>query len=217
VKRVEEGLFVEMAELLPSHLDSAVLNAGDQPTGTHKQLPEVVDIVDWIQCFGIYIAIISRTKPKRIADLIGYQSLIIGASQLCHDGQWILYDRRFRLKASASRTKKWSRIDVTIWKMTFPDLIKSQGFNIHSTHLQPPRAPRQNQPSRLPRRMPICLDWNDSPNGCTRTACRYEHVCYRCVHNPRELDKHHKASACKATQQRGRQDERPRPLAAIRN
>ena len=151
VKRVEEGLFVEMAELHPNYLESVDFNSGDQPTGSHKRPPEVFNIVDWIQCFGIYMAIISRSKPKRIADLIGYQSLIIGASQLCHESQWILYDHRFPLKASATRTKQWSVIDITIWNTTFPDRAirrhQAQGLNIHPTPLNhSQRSLRQNQP-----------------------------------------------------------------------
>ena len=123
VKLVEAGLFVEMAELHPSYLDSAELNTGNQPTGGHKRLPEISNIVDWVQCFGIYMAIVSRSKPERIADLIGFQSIIIGASQLGNNDGWILYDRRFRLKASASRTRQWATIDITIWNMAFPDRV----------------------------------------------------------------------------------------------
>ena len=67
------------------------------------------------------MAIISCSKLKRVADLIGYQSLIIGASQNCREGRWTIYDRRFHLKASASHTKQWSTIDITIWNTTFPD------------------------------------------------------------------------------------------------
>ena len=215
LKQVEQGLFVEMAEVHPNYLDSVELNMGYQPTGSHKQVPEISDIVDWIQCFGIYMAIISRSKPKRIADLIGYQSIIIGASQLGHEGRWILYDCRFRLKASASRTRQWSTIDITIWNMAFPDrAIKShpgQGCDLRSTPLSySQRPPRQNQP--ISRRRSICLDWNDTPNGCTRANCRYEHVCYRCIHSPKEQDKHHKASQCVAAQRLSKQSERPHPL-----
>ena len=71
VKWVEQGL-LEMAKLHPNFLDSVQLKFGDQPSGSTKRLPEIVDIVDWIQCFGIYIAIISRSKPQRIANLIRY-------------------------------------------------------------------------------------------------------------------------------------------------
>ena len=215
VKRVEQGLFIEMAELHPNFLDSVELNFGDQPSGSTKRLPEIVNIVDWIQCFGIYIAIISRSKPQRIADLIGYQSIIVGASQLGHTGRWILYDRRFRLRASASRTKQWSTIDITIWNMVFPDRAiqsyQGQGYDIRSTPLNySQRPPRQSQPP--PKRISICLDYNDSPNGCTRVNCRYQHVCYRCVHSPKEQDKYHRACECPAAQRTSKQKERPPPL-----
>jgi len=65
---VEEGLFLEMAELLPNYLDSADFNTG---TKSCKRLPELLDITDWVQCFGMYIAIISHHKPKHVADLLG--------------------------------------------------------------------------------------------------------------------------------------------------
>jgi len=77
--------------------------------------------MDWIQCFAVYVAIISRHKPKWSADLLGYQSLIIGASRACREGKWAAYDRRFCLKASASHIDQWSAIDVTLWNTTFPE------------------------------------------------------------------------------------------------
>ena len=192
VKRVEDGLFVEMAELLPSYLDSAHFNTDDQRT--RKRLPVVSHIIDWVQCFAIYKAIISRQKPKRVANLLGYQSLVIGASQDCHEGQWVTYDRRFCLKASASRISQWSVIDVTIWNMTFPEKAIQ--------YYQPQRSASYNTPNPNPpqwpqlQNQPICLDWNDSSNGCSRASCRYKHIFYSCVHNPRAQDKHHKASQC---------------------
>ena len=125
--------------------------------------PAVSDIIDWVQCFAIYMAIISRQKLKRVSDLLGYQSLITGASQDCRKGQWVIYDCRFRLKASASHISQWSVIDVTIWNMTFPE----KAIQCH----QPQRSnPSYPNPSQRPQRQnqPIFLDWNDSPNGCSR-------------------------------------------------
>ena len=75
-------------------------------------------IMNWVQCFGMYIAIVSRHKP---ADLLGYQRIIMGASLDCREGKWLTYDCRFRLKASASNLKQWSTIDITIWNTTFPE------------------------------------------------------------------------------------------------
>ena len=113
IKRVKRGLFIKMAKLSPSYLDSAELDTGSQHK-SRKQLSEVSDIVEWVQCFGTYVNFISCSKPKRIAELIGYQSLIIGASQNCHEGQWTIYDCHFHLKASASHTKQWSIVDITM-------------------------------------------------------------------------------------------------------
>jgi len=42
MKRVEERLFVEMAELLPSYLDSADLNNDDQRSRSCKRPPDSV-------------------------------------------------------------------------------------------------------------------------------------------------------------------------------
>ena len=193
MKRVEDGLFVEMAELLPSYLDSADLNIDDQRVGSCKRPPTVSDIIDWIQCFAVYMAIISRQKPKRVADLLGYQSIIIGTSRDCREGKWVIYDCRFRLKASASRNEHWSTIDITLWNMTFPEKAIQSCSPIGST-------PYVANPSQGPRHQyqyqPICLDWNENPNGCSRSPCRFKHICYRCVHNPRARDKNHKASQC---------------------
>ena len=200
VKRVEDGLFVEMAELLPSYLDTADLNTDDQHTRSRKRPPVLSDIMDWVKCFGMHIAIISCHKPKCVADLLGYQRIMMGASLDCCEEKWLTLDRRFCLKASASNLKQWSTIDITIWNTTFPERTirghRPQGpppyYQLNSNPHQ--RSTRQNQP--LPTRQPICLDWNDSPNGCSRPSCHYAHLCYRCVHNPRVTDRNHKASQC---------------------
>jgi len=136
LKQVEDGLFVEMAELLPSYLDSSDLNADNQCARSCKRPPEVLDIMDWIQCFAVYVAIISRHKPKWVADLLGYQSLIIGASRACCEGKWATYNRRFCLKASASHIDQWSAIDATLWNMNFPERAIQNGQSPGSA---PPR------------------------------------------------------------------------------
>ena len=153
MKHVEDGLFVEMAELLPSHLDSADLNINERQVASCKRLPTVTDIIDWIQCFAVYMAIISRHKPKRIADLLGYQSLIIGASMDCREGKWVIYDRRFRLKASASRNAQWSVIDVTL-EYDFPrkGYSESSAGRLHPLCFKP--FPTVTTPISIPTNLP---------------------------------------------------------------
>ena len=49
VKRVEEGLFIEMFELLPDPLCSADWNSEDQSTSTMHKPSELSIITDWVQ------------------------------------------------------------------------------------------------------------------------------------------------------------------------
>ena len=170
VKRLQEGLFIEMAEISPNYLDFAEFNVGNQ-IQSGKHIPEVTDIMEWVQCFGNYVAIISCSKPKRIADLIGYQSIIIEASQICHEYKWVTCNQCFRLKASASPKKQLLKIDITTWNMAFPDrAIKGHQLqegipNDLFNPQQPKCLARQNR--SLTKRQPICFDWNNNPKGCT--------------------------------------------------
>ena len=63
-KRVEDGLFVEMAELLPSHLDSADLNINEWQVASCKRLPTVTDIIDWIQCLQYIWQLFPAINPR---------------------------------------------------------------------------------------------------------------------------------------------------------
>jgi len=63
VKRIQDGLLIEMSELLPEKLTSAEYNAGDSVIAQKQKPQEVTTIIDWVQCFGVYTAIMSCTKP----------------------------------------------------------------------------------------------------------------------------------------------------------
>jgi len=214
VQRIEEELFVEMAELLSSYLDSVDFNTGGQKTRSHKRLPVLRDITEWVQCFGMYITIISCHKPKPVADLMGYQMIIMEASLGSREGKWLTYDRCFHLKASASNLKQWATIGIAIWNTTFPErAIRSHQWPGPSSYYQsrqyPPQRSRplyhqSNPPSQGSKRQnqappttqSMCLNWNENPNGCSRVSCRYAHLCYKCIHNPGASDQNHKASQC---------------------
>jgi len=70
VKRIQDGLFVEMAELLVETLISPEYTVDDQPTSSQQKPKGVTNITDWV---GLFIAIISLKEPHRI----GYQNLIM--------------------------------------------------------------------------------------------------------------------------------------------
>ena len=72
VNRIQGGLFVEMYELLPSMLTSTQYNTIEDDSRKSKHRREL-SIMEWVQSFGVYMATVSRTKPHRIPDLLGYQ------------------------------------------------------------------------------------------------------------------------------------------------
>ena len=76
VNRIEAGEFIEMAELLPKRL-MAYTSDDDHTKAFKSKIKPVTNILDWIQAFGLYVAIISHKQPQRVPDLIGYQAFII--------------------------------------------------------------------------------------------------------------------------------------------
>jgi len=77
VKRIQDGLFVKMAELLAEALLLPEYTVDDQSASSKQKPKEVTNIMGWVQCFGLFIAFISFKEPHRIPDLIGYQNLIM--------------------------------------------------------------------------------------------------------------------------------------------
>lgn len=212
VKKIQEGQFIEMADLLPERLSSHG-ESEDQGKATKPKHKAVTSILDWIQCFGIYVAIISHREPHRIKDLLGYQHIIIQAHQEYHGDSWLGYDRRFRQRAATNPSRSWSTIDQTLWSLAFSgrgssrlcsycfstshssnacELNFGSHFSQHST-----THPSRSQFTPSQGRRPICFDWNETPApGCPHPACRFEHSCYYCTRNPSVKDKSHKAIFC---------------------
>ena len=66
-----------MAELRPEHLEE--MNSADEDNSktTRPKQKELSSILDWVQAFGIYVAMLSRNQPQKVPSLLAYQHLII--------------------------------------------------------------------------------------------------------------------------------------------
>lgn len=95
MKRIEYGQFVKLSELLPSRLS---ITASEDDTSKATKSKTTLSIVEWVQGFGIYTAVLSKFQPNRVADLLGYQTLILQAYTDFKGDRWQNYDRTFRLK-----------------------------------------------------------------------------------------------------------------------
>ena len=162
-KCIQEGQFIEMAELLPDFLRSPNPSDEDQFKTSKSRNWEITNIVDWIQCFSLYIAIICRSQPQQIVDLLGYQNLIITSHKRFPDFNWATYDREFRQQAAASAVQEWSALDNTLWNLasqTTFNRSKTQSTRPFSKSYHAEQTSRPQFPSVLPqsRKTPICLE-----------------------------------------------------------
>ena len=80
----------------------------EERQGQKPKWDQVTNILEWVQCFGIYMAMVTKKAPDRIQDLLGYQGLILEArTEYAGDG-WLGYDCRFRQQAAANPDAVWT-------------------------------------------------------------------------------------------------------------
>ena len=113
MEKIEPGQFVEMEDLVPTHLGF------EESTGSKTKQRSVANIFEWLQAFAVYLAIIAKKQPHCMPDLKGYQILMLEASNEFQNNRWMAYDRRFRQHAATQPGCKWSAIDSTFWNFAF--------------------------------------------------------------------------------------------------
>ena len=84
IEKIKAGKFVDMSELLCDHM-GALENEDHQKSVKPKRC-NVTNVLEWARCFALYTSILSRKQPQRVADLLGYQSLIILANMAYEGG-----------------------------------------------------------------------------------------------------------------------------------
>ena len=151
--RIEAGEFIEMAELLPDRLGTAGMRAGDDQTKSVKTKRRLVtNIVEWVECFAIYIAVLSKKQPQRVPEMLGYLILILEAhTEYAGDG-WLGYDRRFRMAAAGNPSINWAAIDTTLWNLAFSGKARSAQYKhcFSLSHLSKDCEWEPELPSRTP-------------------------------------------------------------------
>ena len=218
VVHIQAGEYINMAELLPDHLGISTSPTNrDEKQTTKLKRRQVTNILEWVQCFGIYTAVLTLKQPNRIQDLLGYQALIVEACMEYNCEAWLGYDRRFQQDAAASPTTVWAKIDPTLWNKAFTGQARGQRcqYCFSLTHKsedcdwadaapstskasKPMPASVPNKPTPLPRTVKICYTWNHSPEAaCPFPNCTYQHICLYCANDNQIIHKDHKAIYCK--------------------
>ena len=199
VSRIQAGEFIDMSELLPDRLSatSPPFAKGDSSEAKGQAKPsrrQVANVLEWLQCYSIYVAVVTEKKPDKIKDLLGYQALIIQAKMENEGDAWLGYDRRFRQIAASKPELIWAQLDPTLWNLAFSGATKvarcAHCFSLTHVSRECDWAP-QDATRRLKQQSPrthICMSWNYNPE-CPYSDCRYKHVCLACNGN-------HKVTHC---------------------
>ena len=108
VNKIQAGEFVEMVNISKEQDGSS-----DEKKGLKQRRRQVMSILEWVQCFSIYIVVIGEKSPERVKDLLGYQALLLEAHMEYEGGTWMGYDRSFRQSVAASpsglTSTQWQR------------------------------------------------------------------------------------------------------------
>jgi len=197
VKKIESGAFIKMAKLLPEQL-----GASNDDDSKVKQKKCSISILEWLQCYSVYVAVLAKRYPERITDLMGYQSLIIEACMEYRNNCWIGYDRRFHLQTASQPNRNWATVDATLWNLAFAEQARTSrckhcfSLSHQSTDCElSPEVPTKSSQSGTPKY--ICFRWNNSVTPtCSFPNCKFQHICYICAHDPAITNVLHKAIHC---------------------
>ena len=103
-----------MAGLLPEWLGKYCNN---EESKARKKKPSVTNILEWLQCFTVYVAVQGQKQPECIQDLMGYQALIIDAYLEYKSTWWIGYDQFLQQIAASEPGRSWASVDPTLWNL----------------------------------------------------------------------------------------------------
>ena len=162
VAKIESGEFIDMGELLPDQVGTS------RPEDLGKVLPKhctVAGILEWIKCFNVYMAVISRKEPGRIPDLLAYETLIIEAHMEYSGNAWLGYNRRFCQCAATDATKNWAIIDPTLWNLAFSDKARTARYKFcfSLSHGSSDCAWATDQPTSQVARTPTSMGTSPQP------------------------------------------------------
>ena len=101
VAKILKGEFVDMAELLHENMEAErrrprTSNCDPQSGSSRRGVP---DLLSWIQCFGVYAAVVISKHPEKMKQLLAYQTMIVGEATHCGSKGWLAYDSMFRQQA----------------------------------------------------------------------------------------------------------------------
>ena len=119
-EKIQAWEFVEMSELLPEFWSQRGEDKEmSQKAGTSRCKRPVTELNAWLQCFAVYVAVLSAKHPEAIPELLAYMVAIIRACEDFAGLAWVRYDSAYRRQAAASGNRTWSRINPSLFSLCF--------------------------------------------------------------------------------------------------
>ena len=132
VDRILSDQYVDFADFPPAKGRTRPMPVADEGhiiviraediNGTRKLIP---DLPTWIQCFTLYLAVITEKEPSRTKPLLAYMNTIVKASMKYKWPSWIVYDQNYRQEAADSGLKDWSKVDPSTYTQCFTNAAVS--------------------------------------------------------------------------------------------
>ena len=85
-------------------LDNSVIKVSQKT----KPSTSITDIEQWTTAFTMYLSVLIDKFPFRSQELLQYLSLIRYAARVHKGLGWVIYDYKFRQKASKNKSLLWS-------------------------------------------------------------------------------------------------------------
>ena len=212
IERICSNEYVDFMELPPAKGRSrslaqaaegqiVVVQAADM-TSSRRIIP---DLATWLQCFGLYVAVLAPQQPHRVPELMAYLGIIAKASLKYKWPSWIVYDGSFRKEMAGTMEQSWARVDPSIYSLCFTgQALCTENWCSHCQCLDhtlqtcPARPKKRAWSAAFGGSQPrttkgeICQKYNRFGGDCRfGKDCRFRHVCSSC-------DDPHPVSRCKA-------------------
>ena len=98
VKQIQKAESVDMAEILKDNMEAErrrMLSDSAFPQTHFTNRPvwrEILDMLSWLHCFCLYVAVVASKYPEKVKELWAYQATLVGEARRCGGQGWLLYD-----------------------------------------------------------------------------------------------------------------------------
>ena len=167
----------------------------------------VHDINVWLQCFALYISVMSNKSLQHIPELMAYMVNILQASQEYEGSAWTTYNAAYRRQAAATGHKEWSKVNPSLYTVCFTGKARKANccdFCLSAAHKTDDCYLTADEDPDLVVRMravesavvafsgrpkqsaEICCLFNEK--RCRFWSSKYRHICQLCLGNHPALD-----------------------------